>query len=106
MKKYFILLVMAVFSASLVAQEEEIMSDEIVDSSYRINLGPKVGVNFSSMSGLSDEFALNPKSSLGFQGGLAANIHFGRRTPKSNGGQVYLVSKLKQCIHREQLKLM
>ena len=63
MKKYFILLVMAVFSASLVAQEEEIMSDEIVDSSYRINLGPKVGVNFSSMSGLSDEFALNPKSS-------------------------------------------
>ena len=40
MKKYFILLVMAVFSASLVAQEEEIMSDEIVDSSYRINLGP------------------------------------------------------------------
>ena len=86
MKKYFILLVMAVFSASLVAQEEEIMSDEIVDSSYRINLGPKVGVNFSSMSGLSDEFALNPKSSLGFQGGLAANIHFGRRTPKSNGG--------------------
>lgn len=67
MKKYFILLVMAVFSASLVAQEEEIMGGDIVDSSYRINLGPKVGVNFSSMSGLSDDFALNRRVAWGFR---------------------------------------
>lgn len=86
MKKLLILLVMAVFTVNLAAQEEEVVSDVILDSSYRINLGPKVGVNFSSMSGLSDEFALNPKSGLGFQGGLAANFHFGRRTPKSDGG--------------------
>ena len=40
------------------------------------------------MSGLSNEFALNPKSGIGFQGGLAANIHFGRYKgrEKSPGG--------------------
>ena len=62
------------------------MEENIIDSSYRINIGPKVGVNFATMSGLSDEFNLNPKSGLGFQGGLAANIHFGRRTERSEGG--------------------
>jgi hypothetical protein len=85
MKKYFILLVATVFAVSLFAQEEEIIGDEIIDSSYRINVGPKIGINFSSVSGLTN-FDLNPKSGLGFQGGLTANFHFGRRTPKSEGG--------------------
>lgn len=86
MKKIFIFLFMAVFTATLSAQEEEELSMSIVDSPYRIYLGPKIGVNFASMNGLSDQFALNPQSSLGFQGGLAAGIHFGRRTPKAEGG--------------------
>lgn len=83
MKKILILLLMAVFAINLSAQQEDI---KIVDPSYRINLGPKVGMNFASMSGLSDEFGLNPKSGLGYQGGIAANVHFGRRTPDSDGG--------------------
>ena len=86
MRKFFILLVMTAFTVSLSAQEGEILEENIIDSSYRINIGPKVGVNFATMSGLSDEFNLNPKSGLGFQGGLAANIHFGRRTERSEGG--------------------
>lgn len=86
MRKFFIFLVMTAFAVNLSAQEEEILQAGSVDSSYRINIGPKVGVNFATMSGLSEEFGLNPKSGLGFQGGVAANIHFGRRTERSEGG--------------------
>lgn len=86
MKKVFIFLLMAVCTVNLCAQEEWSDESEIVDSSYRIYLGPKVGANFSSMSGLSEGFALNPESGLGFQGGLAANFHFGRRSAKAEGG--------------------
>lgn len=85
MRKFLIFMFMAVFSVSLFAQED-LFEDDLMDSSYRIYVGPKAGVNFASMSGLSDEFALNPKSGIGFQGGLAAGIHFGRRTEKAEGG--------------------
>ncbi|MDO3389625.1 porin family protein [Bacteroides sp. ET489] len=86
MRKIFLFLFMAVFTLTVSAQEEEEFATTIVDSPYRIYLGPKAGVNFASMTGLSDEFGLNPKSGIGFQGGLAAGIHFGRRTPKAEGG--------------------
>lgn len=76
-------MLMTVLTVNVSAQEEIV---GILDSPYRIYLGPKVGVNFASMSGLSDNFGLNPQSGLGFQGGLAANIHFGRRTEKAEGG--------------------
>ena len=87
MKKFFIFLVMAVVTANLSAQEEEV-SYKIADSSYRINIGPKVGVNYATMSGLPSNFALNPKGGIGFQGGVAANVHFGRykNNAKSPGG--------------------
>lgn len=84
MKKCFILLVMTVYTINLVAQEGDIIP--IADSSYRIYLGPKVGVNFSSMSMSGEGYSLSTKSGLGFLGGLSANFHFGRRTPKSDGG--------------------
>lgn len=87
MKKYLFFLVMTVLAVNLSAQEEEeIFNGSLVDSPYRIYIGPKVGVNFSTMSGLPEEFKLNPKSGLGYQGGIAGNIHFGRRTKKSDGG--------------------
>lgn len=88
MRKILILLALTVFTINVSAQEEDAVTDNIIDSSYRIYLGPKVGFNMASMSGLSDEFALNPKSGIGFQGGLAANIHFGRYKgrEKSPGG--------------------
>lgn len=82
MKKIFILLMMATFTINLAAQEVV----DIVDPSYRIYIGPKVGINFASMSGLPDGFGLNPKSGIGYQGGIAGNIHFGRRTKDSEGG--------------------
>lgn len=81
MKKIFILLLMTIFAINLSAQEIE-----FIDPSYRIYLGPKAGLNFATMSGLSEELGLNPKSGLGYHGGLAAGIHFGRRTQESNGG--------------------
>nr|WP_302828891.1 porin family protein [uncultured Bacteroides sp.] len=87
MKKFLFFLVMTAFAINLMAQEEEeVLQTSIVDSSYKIYLGAKAGVNFSSMSGLDESFGLNPKSGLGYQGGLAANVHFGRRTSKSPGG--------------------
>lgn len=84
MKKLILFFVTTWFAVNLFGQEEQMITK--VDPSYRIYLGPKVGLNYASMSGLPDEFGLKPKSSLGYQGGLAANVHFGRRTDKSDGG--------------------
>lgn len=92
MMKKFLLLVLAVIgTANLFAQRiiddgKMVDGSVIIDPSFRISIGPKVGMNMANMSGLQDEFALNPSSGMGFQGGLAANIHFGRRTPKAKGG--------------------
>lgn len=82
MKKFFISMLVGLFAISLYAQDG--FGDfKVMDSSYRIFLGPKVGVNFATMSGMDE---LNPSMGVGFQGGLAANIHFGRRTEKAEGG--------------------
>lgn len=88
MKKLFAFLTLAVCSLSLAAQEADIfeIGDDKLDSDNRISIGPKAGINFASMSGLGDEYKLDPKGAIGFQGGLAANFHFGRRTSKSDGG--------------------
>lgn len=85
MKKLFFLMMMAVWAVNMSAQEDY-DGPGIIDSSYRISLGVKAGANFSSMSGLDERFALNPSSGVGYQGGLVANVHFGRRTSKSQGG--------------------
>lgn len=85
MVKKFLLLVLAVLGATnLFAQT--IKGEGPIDASYRISVGPKVGMNMAMMSGLQDEYSLNPSSGMGVQGGIAANFHFGRRTEKSLGG--------------------
>lgn len=90
--KKFLLLVLVVFAANNVFAQKIRKGNESVDlmgpidPSYRISIGPKLGMNMAMMSGLQDGFGLNPSSGMGFQGGLAANIHLGRRTPKANGG--------------------
>lgn len=90
MKKKFLLLMLTTLCAVNVFSE----TGERVDESRRrgrgpsntISIGPKVGMNLASMSGLQDNYNLNPSNGIGFQGGLAANFHFGRRTPESRGG--------------------
>ena len=79
MKKKLLLLLTVFFAVNVFAQEP-------IDRPFRISIGPKVGINMASMSGLQEEYNLNPSSGMGFQGGLAANIHFGRRTEYAYGG--------------------
>lgn len=95
MKKFLILLVMAVLAVDLSAQvvvelegDSEVGTDFVsnIDSPNRIYLGLKAGGNFASMNGLPNEFGLNEKSGIGFQGGLVAGMRFGRWTPKTSGG--------------------
>lgn len=86
MKRILFLMLAVVSTASLFAQRIIDNEDLIIDPSFRISIGPKVGVNMASMSNLQEAYALNPSNGMGFQGGLAANIHFGRRTPKAKGG--------------------
>ena len=91
--KKFLLLVLVVFAATNAFSQTIRKSNEGVESftgpidpTFRVLIGPKVGMNMAMMSGLQDEYALNPSNGMGVQGGLAANIHFGRRTPKADGG--------------------
>ena len=87
MGKKFLLLALAILgTANLFAQTIRKTDGPDLGASYSISVGPKVGMNMAMMSGLQDEYALNPSSGMGFQGGLAANFHFGRRTPKAHGG--------------------
>lgn len=87
MKKFFVSMLMSLFTIGLYAQEGfgefSGNSVNVMDPSYRIYLGPKFGVNFSTMSGIDE---LNPSAGVGLQGGLAANFRFGRRTEKAQGG--------------------
>lgn len=108
MRKILILLALTVFTINVSAQEEDAVTDKIIDSPYRIYLGPKVGFNMASMSGLSDEFALNPKSGIGFrevwpQTSILDVIKVGKRVLAAQG---LSVSKLRPCIRNGQLRLM
>lgn len=79
MKKKLLLLLIVFLAVNVFAQGP-------IDRPFRILIGPKVGMNMASMSGAQDEYALNPSSGMGFQGGLAANFHFGRRSEYAYGG--------------------
>ena len=102
MKKFFILLVMTVFAVKLSAQEEI----DFIDSDYRIYMGVKGGTNFSTMSGLSDEFRLEPKMGVGFQGGIVAGIRFGRwgGNEKAEGGTGRLGIQLEALYSQRTIK--
>lgn len=66
MKKFFTMMVMAVFTVNIAAQDE---IEEIIDSPYRIYMGVKGGASFSTMNGLPDALGLDPKMGVGFQEG-------------------------------------
>lgn len=97
-KKYFVLLVMAIaitvdLSAQSVQVEVDIDDSDMfsdlgggIDSDNRIYLGLKAGANFSSMNGLSNDFNLYPENGIGFHAGLVTGVRFGRWTPKADGG--------------------
>ena len=78
MKKKLLLLLIVFFTVNVFGQG--------IDRPFRILIGPKMGMNMASMSGVQDEYTLNPSSGIGFQGGLAANFHFGRRSEYAYGG--------------------
>lgn len=85
MKKFLTMMVMAVFTVNIAAQEE---IGEIIDSPYRIYMGVKGGASFSTMNGLPDALGLDPKMGVGFQGGIVAGIRLGRwgGNDKAEGG--------------------
>lgn len=78
MKKKLLLLLIVFFTVNVFGQD--------IGRPFRILIGPKMGMNMASMSGVQDEYTLNPSSGVGFQGGLAANFHFGRRSEYAYGG--------------------
>ena len=92
MKRFLLLMLVVLGTTNAFAQTIRKGGDAVdditgpIDASFRILVGPKVGMNMAMMSGLQDEFGLNPSSGMGVQGGLAANFHFGRRTSKAQGG--------------------
>lgn len=91
MKKFLILLLSSLCTWSAYAQyeafyaEDEVEVDAGTDRPFTIALGPKVGLPFTTMSE-SSVIDLGTKLGTGFSGGVAANFHFGRRTPISLGG--------------------
>lgn len=91
-KKFFILLLGTMCTWNAYAQYEEVPyaegEDETgmgTDRPFTIAVGPKVGLPFTTMSKPSD-IDFGTKLGTGFCGGIAANFHFGRRTPISLGG--------------------
>jgi hypothetical protein len=87
MKKVIVSFIVVIFTTCLYAQVEKPFSGGVVipDRSYRISAGPKVGLNFSTM-GEPDGMKLGLKGGAGFNGGIAANLHLGRRMEASRGG--------------------
>lgn len=57
----------------------------VVEKSFVLSVGPKLGINYS-MAGDPDLLSLGMGGSAGFDGGIAANIHFGRRKISSPSG--------------------
>lgn len=96
MKK--VLLVCVAFIASL-----SVMAQDNYERSFTIGVGPKVGVNMSSMS-TPTGFNLNPKMAVGFEGGLMANAHFGRRSEFAQGGTGIVGVQLEALFSQRSIK--
>ena len=78
-------------ATGLLAQESVMvegigLGDGLSDRAYRISIGPKVGVNFSTMSGNPAGGDMGAKMGVGFHGGAVLNAHFGRKSESSAGG--------------------
>lgn len=107
MKKNFILLALLTCAINLFAQEKSesiSFNDPIPTRPYNISVGPKIGVNMSSMSGNPEGIDMGAKSGTGFNGGLAANIHFGRRTEASKGGTGLFGAQIEAMYSQNKIK--
>ncbi len=89
MKKIFISLIasmVAVGSFSQTKINPTEFNNSVADRSFRMYLGPVVGVNYSMLSGNPDNFDIGAKSDIAYQGGLAFSAHFGRKNGVGQGG--------------------
>jgi hypothetical protein len=91
MRRNLLLLVFALMSCNaLLAQDEFIIRPDTPtsrDKSSRFGIGPKIGAGLAMVTdptSLGYDFDL--QNGLTLQGGVVANLHFGRRLPQSPGG--------------------
>lgn len=77
--------------------------DDVYSRSYTIAIGPKAGLNFTTMSD-PDNISLEQKNGIGFAAGLAANFHFGRRTEGSRGGTGYWGLQIEALYNQKTVK--
>lgn len=100
-KKLFILLLMAFCCKDLIAQEYD---DGPIDRSYRLALGPKVGVGIA-LGSHSNQQNLNFSPNLTYQLGGVFNAHFGRRYDLSDGGTGWLGLQIEALFSQRNLKI-
>ncbi len=83
MRKKLVLLLILFVACKLSAQE---VIDLDINRSYTISIGPKAGVNATTLSGNPVGVDMDAQMGYGFHAGLAANLHLGRHTESSKGG--------------------
>ena len=90
MKKILFILLAALVAAPSLAQDEgeQIIIGVQKEKSNAFFIGPKVGVTFSQMTDPSG-VDIYDKSGVGFSGGLAMKMRFGKATENSYGGTGY-----------------
>lgn len=101
MRKHLLLILFAALCCNgLFAQDEEIDPDR----SYRVALGPKLGMGLSlgSHSNLEN---IDFGTGLGYQAGLAFNTQFGRRYSMSDGGTGWLGFEIEALYSGRAVKL-
>lgn len=97
MKKLFSLAFALLLCNALFSQDSWNVTSSSADKSFRIAVGPKIGAGMVmatdptvAMAIHPDGFAIDFKNGLTVQGGLVANVHFGRRVAASPGGTGWL----------------
>src|SRR5574344_1273683 len=87
MRKLFLFLMITALATGSYAQSKAgVDLGNVGSRSYKICVGPVAGINYSTLSGNPDGIDMGAKGSVGFHGGLAANIHFGRNGGTGKGG--------------------
>ena len=74
-----------------------------VNKSYNISLGIKAGINYSLVSDPAG-YNLGMSGNIGYQGGLAANMHFGRRHSSSPGGTGWFGIQIEALYSQKSIK--
>lgn len=88
MLKKTILSIIALMAVSTISAQEYVVIEPI-SKSYTLSLGPKAGVNYSLAKDPSN-MMLGMGGAVGYQVGIAMNMHFGRRVAASPGGTGWL----------------